>query len=284
MELTRGALLREAVARLKAAGVETASLDARLLLQDVLRVEATTLRAAPEAPISDEETSRFRDFLDRRVSGESVGRILGRREFWSLEFELSPETLEPRPDSETVVEAALAVWGDRPPPARLLDLGTGTGCLLLALLSEWKTSFGLGVDRSFGAAATAQRNAASLGLADRAAFVNGDWASALRGTFEMIVSNPPYIETETIAALGKTVRDFDPLLALDGGPSGLEAYRRLVPQTVSLLTPGGWLLLEIGADQAGAVTLLLAQAGLRAPSVRNDLAGRPRCVLAQKPH
>jgi release factor glutamine methyltransferase len=286
MELTtRGALLAEAIARLKAAGNVTASLDARLLLCAALRVEATALYAAPEASVGGEEASRFRALLERRLTGESVARILGRREFWSLEFRLGPDTLEPRPDSETLVEAALAAWAGRPTrPACILDLGTGTGCLLLALLGEWKSAFGVGVDRAFGAAQVAQENARRLGFGARAAFVVGDWGAALRGSFDLVVSNPPYIESDAIAGLDETVRGFDPRRALDGGATGLDAYRVLVPQAADLLTPGGWLVLEIGAAQASAVGDIAAAAGLTSLSVRHDLGRRPRCVLAQKPH
>lgn len=281
MELTRGVLLAEAIARLKAAGSETASLDARLLLCAALGIEPTAFYAAPETAVGSEEASRFRALLERRLNGESVGRILGRREFWSLEFRLGPDTLEPRPDSETLVETALGLWAGRPQPQRILDLGTGTGCLLLAMLSEWKTAFGVGVDRAFGAAKVARENALRLGFADRAAFLVGDWAAALDGRFDLIVSNPPYIESDSIAQLDRTVRDFDPRGALDGGVSGLDAYRALIPQAVPLLVPGGLLLLEIGAAQAEAVTAILSTSGFGQVTVHADLGQRPRCIAAR---
>jgi release factor glutamine methyltransferase len=281
---TRGEALRAAIARLRASGSDTASLDARLLLAAALGLDETALYAAPETPLDGEETKRVEDFIARREAGEPVGRILGRREFWSLSFALSPETLEPRPDSETLIEAALELWRGRAPPSPILDLGTGSGCLLLALLGEWKTSFGVGVDRSPGAAAAARANAQALGFGGRSAFLVGDWAAALCGPFPLIVSNPPYIETESVAALDRAVRDFDPIAALDGGASGLDAYRTLVPQAAARLAPAGWLVLEIGSTQVQAVRELVQDAGLRSVAVRADLGGRPRCVLAQKPH
>lgn len=283
MELTLGALLREAVTQLQAGACETPGLDARLLIEVALGLDATTLYAAPETPVDAEAASRVRALLARRLAGEPLGRIRGRREFWSLDFLLGPETLEPRPDSETLVEAALALWRGRAPPARLLDLGTGSGCLLLALLREWPGSFGIGVDYAFAAAAVARRNAVRLGMGARASFIVGDWAQALSGPFDLIVSNPPYIETAALARLPAAVKCYDPPRALDGGESGLAAYRALVPQASASLAAGGWLVLEIGATQAEAVGAILAASGFAAIGVRADLGGRPRAVSAQKP-
>jgi release factor glutamine methyltransferase len=211
---------------------------------------------------------------------EPLALILGRREFWSLDFAVSPATLIPRPESETLIEAALAAFANRAPPQRVLDLGTGTGCLLLAVLSEFSASFGIGVDRSAAAASLAARNAASLGMAGRAAFLCGDWASALAGRFDLVLCNPPYIASGQLGELMPEVSRYEPLSALDGGPDGYCAYRRLIPGLHRLLTPDGAALLELGAGQADTVAGLTREAGF-APAVRRDLSGIDRVLVLQ---
>jgi len=236
----------------------------------------------PDAPVPPAEAAAFAALLRRRLAGEPVSRIAGRREFWSLSFRLGSDTLDPRPDSETVAEAALAVLPERGAPWRLLDLGTGTGCLLLALLSERPAAFGIGLDRSPGAAATARDNARALGLAGRSAFVVGDWTAAIAGAFDLIVSNPPYIESGAIAGLEPGVREHDPRAALDGGRDGLDAYRAIVRDAPRLLRPGGALALEIGEGQGPAISQLLDAAGLVIVLRRHDLSGIERCLVAKK--
>ncbi|SMF33742.1 release factor glutamine methyltransferase [Tistlia consotensis] len=277
--ISLGAALATATAELAAAGVEGARRDARLLLADAAGLEPAAVVAWPERPLAGPARATFESHVRRRAAHEPVSRILGRREFWSLSFALSPATLDPRPDSETLVEALLAEVGDRQRPLRLLDLGTGSGCLLLALLSELPAAWGLGIDRAPAAAAAARRNAAALGLGDRAAFLAGDWAAALDGRFDLIVSNPPYIARDELAGLDPEVARHDPPAALDGGPDGLDAYRALAAALPRLLRPGGVAALEIGSGQAASAGAVLTAGGLPAPRLLSDLAGRPRGLL-----
>jgi release factor glutamine methyltransferase len=210
-----------------------------------------------------------------------LSRILGRREFWSLDFALNAATLDPRPDSETLVEAVLAELGERERPWRLLDLGTGSGCLLLALLSELPAASGIGLDLAPAAARQARANAAALGLADCAQFLADDWGKSLAARFDVVLSNPPYIASRVWEDLPREVKEHDPRLALDGGADALAAYRALLPQARRLLAPGGLLALEIGFDLEGAVEDLLLAGGLAPLACRRDLGGRPRVWLAR---
>ncbi len=209
-----------------------------------------------------------------------MSRILGSREFWSLDFALGPATLDPRPQSETLIEAVLARLEDRTAPRAVLDLGTGSGCLLLALISELPGAWGLGVDLDPAALGVARLNAAALGLGARTCFLAADWGAALVGRWDVILCNPPYVEAAEIGRLAPEVAAFDPWLALDGGDDGLAAYRRVVPHIGRLLTPSGLTALEVGADQAPAVTALLRQSGLHALDQTCDLAGVAHCILA----
>ncbi len=275
-ETSRVAARARAVDELAASGIETAALDARILVEEALGITATDLALRGAEPVGPAGAERLSAYLARRAAGEPVARIIGAWEFWGLPFGLSPETLVPRPDTETLVEAAL---GLRPEgPYRLADLGTGSGCILVALLTEWPRAFGVGLDRSYGALRTARANAARNGVADRAAFVAGDWAAALAGPFDIVVANPPYIASEVIAGLSGEVRDHDPRLALDGGPDGLDAYRTILAQVPRLLAPGGHLLVEIGYDQEEALRRL-ADAQDLSTQVRRDLASHPRVVV-----
>ncbi|TVR09966.1 MAG: peptide chain release factor N(5)-glutamine methyltransferase [Salinarimonadaceae bacterium] len=262
---------------LREAGADDPALDARILTLEAAGLDATAFARDPDAPLSAQAAARIADWTARRAAGEPVWRILGAREFRGLRFALSPATLEPRPDTETLVELALAEPAAGP-EARVLDLGTGTGCILLALLHELPDARGLGVDRSSEAAATARANARALGLADRAAFVVGDWGAALAGTFDLVVSNPPYIPDGDIDGLGREVREHDPRLALAGGADGLEAYRTILAQAPGLLAPGGALVVEYGVGQGESIRALAEAFGLERAGSARDLGGVERAA------
>ena len=221
----------------------------------------------------------FDTVLVRRLTHEPMALILGRQGFWTLDLEVSPATLIPRPDSETLIEAALAALPDRAGVRRVLDLGTGTGCLLLAALSEFPHAFGLGTDRRADAVALAARNATANGLAGRAVFACADWAAPIVGRFDLIFSNPPYIETTAIAGLMPGVVNFEPASALDGGADGLAAYRQIIPALPALLAPGGVAILELGQGQAAPVAEIAVRAGFARPETRADLAGIARASV-----
>lgn len=280
------ALLSEANRRLAAAGVEGPIRDARLLLEFATGIEIAQQIGHPGRQLSAEETAWFRQLVDRRAMREPMAQILGRREFWSLEFKVTRHTLDPRPDSETLVRAVLDRIGNRATPVRILDFGTGTGCLLLALLHELPNATGVGVEGSPPACEIAQENACALGLDGRATFRNRDWENGIRERFNIIISNPPYIPTGDLPALQPEVLHFEPHLALDGGPDGLKAYRRLLPATARLLLDGGLAAFEVGIGQADSVAAIGVAAGLRHIATMSDLGGVPRVVLWEKeqPH
>jgi release factor glutamine methyltransferase len=268
---------RKLAARFRDAGSQTAALDARYLVEGT--VAETPSALDPLAPLDPATLARLDDYATRRLAGEPVWRILGEREFWSLPFKLSPATLEPRPDSETIVEAALAQLGERRhEPVAILDLGTGTGCLLVALLSECRRAHGLGIDISDEACATATENAQRNSVGDRAVFRVGNWVEGLEQRFDLIVSNPPYIPAAEISGLDVGVRDHDPMRALDGGPDGLDAYRRLADGLPAVLAPEGAVVLEIGAGQEADVIAIMTKAGLDYRGRRHDLGGHARAL------
>jgi release factor glutamine methyltransferase len=274
---------RALTARFKSAGVDSAELDARLLVGAALKLDLTGLITSASRLVTDAEAAQIESFAARRLSGEPVARILGHKEFWGLPLKLSAETLVPRPDTETVVELALEIARESARPLRIADLGTGTGAILLALLSELPHAFGVGTDLSLDALATARQNAGELGLAARARFVACDYAKTLAGPFDLIVSNPPYIPSADIAGLAIEVRDHDPRSALDGGADGLDAYRALVPQAASLLASGGALVVEGGQGQSGQIEALMTAAGLVAGNpAKADLGGIPRAIAGRK--
>ena len=259
---------------------DTPRLDARLLLAHALGLNRNDLIRDPARAIDD---GVYRTLLARRLAREPLALIVGRREFWSLEFQVSPVTLVPRPDSETLIEAALAAFAGKPAPARVLDLGTGTGCLLLALLSEFPSAFGIGLDRGPAAAALAKANAAHLGMASRAAFLAGDWAAPLAGRFDLIVSNPPYIPSADIPLLMPEVAGHEPRSALDGGTDGYDAYRAIIADLNNRLAPGGIAVLELGQGQAISVVDIALESGLTA-TLRLDLAEIPRAIVLSRPN
>ncbi|MFM9859022.1 peptide chain release factor N(5)-glutamine methyltransferase [Pseudoxanthobacter sp. M-2] len=276
---TAGALLANARTRLRAAGIDTADLDARLLVASLLGLSAARLIVDGDRAVGEGEAERVSAAVSRRAAGEPVGRILGEREFWGIAFRLNEATLEPRPDSETIVEAALAACEGRDRPLRILDLGTGTGCLLVALLTEWPEASGIGVDLSPRALDAARANAEDAGVGARALFVQADLGRPVAAGLDLVVSNPPYIPSGDIAGLDREVRLHDPRLALDGGADGLDPYRRLLNWVGGALRPGGTVVLEVAPDGAGAVAGLGEDAGFSVLEVRADLAGRPRAVV-----
>lgn len=277
---------RTLAARLKSAGISEAELDARILLGAVLDLDLTGMIAQATRPLTPAEAALLAQYAQRRIAGEPVARIIGEKEFWGLPLQLAPATLVPRPDTETVVEFALELLragGDLDRRLRIADLGTGTGAILLALLSELPAATGMGTDISEAALHTAAANAVRAGLSARATFIACDYASGLSGPFDLIVSNPPYIRSAEIGGLAVEVRNHDPLTALDGGADGLDAYRALVPQAAGLLAPGAALVVEAGAGQSGQIEALMVAAGLTpAPSPKADLAGIPRAVAGHK--
>jgi release factor glutamine methyltransferase len=268
-----------AAQRLGEAGIERPQAEARILLEAATGRGRGQIIAFPEHKLDAAQSDRFEMFVSRRCTREPVSRILGHREFWSLNFAIGPATLDPRPDSETLVAAVLARIPDRNAAITLLDLGTGTGCLLLALLSELPQATGLGIDISAAARDIAAANAEALGLGAHAEFRLGDWARDISAQFDVIVSNPPYIESTAIDGLAPEVSRYDPRGALDGGVDGLSAYRALIPQAARRLKAGGLLALEIGAGQGGAIRGLAGDAGLTDRGSARDLAGIERCLL-----
>ena len=263
----------------RAAGRDGSDLDARLLVCAACGIDHLALVRDPDLPLC-EAAGTLADYAARRLVGEPVSRILGRREFWGLSFEISPDVLDPRPDTEGLVGAVLdALGGRRVEPQRLLDLGTGSGAILAALLHELPGAFGIGVDRSPEACHVAATNLRALGLDARSAVVCGSWTAPLAGTFDTVVSNPPYIPSRDMAGLDADVRDHDPHEALDGGADGLDAYRALLPGLCARLAPGGVGAVECGWNQGDAVAALFRKAGLAGVMVYRDLAGHQRVVL-----
>jgi len=288
----RGATLTIASARrawakkFRACGIDSPELDARILVGHALSLDHAALAAADARKLGVEEEHAIAALARRRLAREPIARIVGRKEFWSLPLCVDASTLAPRPETETIVEAALAsidAGGPRTRPLRIADLGTGCGAILLALLSELPNARAVGTDASAAALSVARDNARRLGLA-RARFVACDMAAALRGPFDLIVSNPPYIASADIAALAPEVRDFEPRRALDGGPDGLDFYRAIAAAAPALMTPGGVLIVELGAGQAQAVGAFFAGVGLAPMPPRPDLNGVPRALVARKGH
>ncbi len=270
-------LIDEAVRVLAASGVEDPSRDARKLLRHVVSSPSHLLDL--EMDVSSGATKAFKRMITERASHRPVAQITGTREFWGRDFIVTSDTLDPRPETELIIEMAL----ERSEGNRLLDLGTGTGCLLLTLLSELPHAKGVGTDVSNAALAVANKNAQSLGLKSRAAFVLSDWFSALSGHFDLIVCNPPYIPENEIASLAPDVREWEPHLALTPGKDGLSAYRTISQQADRFLADQGLLLFEVGAGQAREVADILVQAGLRIEAIGKDLGGIDRVVSARKP-
>ena len=275
---SRAAAVRRVTAALREAGAASAAVDARILVCAAALIDRGGLLRDPDLGLGAEARSRLGAYLARRSAGEPVSRILGQREFWGLDFEVTPAVLDPRPDTETLVSASLdyAVL----PQGRILDIGTGSGAIVGALLSQLPGLAGCAVDSSAAACRVARANLDRLGVGRRCLVVHGSWGCGCGShAFDLVVSNPPYIETETIAALDRDVRDYDPILALDGGPDGLAAYREITHDLPRLLAPGGTALLEVGAGQADAVSDIGRSHGLICRERRQDLSGIDRVVI-----
>ncbi len=278
----RGATVAQArralVQQFRAARIDSFELDARVLIGHALGLEHAGLAAAEKDKLADSVALQIEALAARRLAREPVARIVGGKEFWGLSFIVNRSVLVPRPETETVVELALSLV-DHAAPLRITDLGTGSGAILLALLSELPRARGTGIDISADALAIARANALRLGLADRADFALSDFA-ALEGRFDLVVSNPPYIASADIAYLAPEVREHDPRQALDGGADGLAAYRTIAAIAPRLLLPAGHLVVEIGAGQESAVSELFVQSGLATAAVRHDLSSVPRALSA----
>lgn len=283
---TVGDLLRHATAELRRAGIEDAGSEARRVLAAATGLSAARVLGWPESRLRSQDQCTFNAFLRRRKDREPLSRIVGSREFYGRSFTVTPATLDPRPDSETLIDTVLDLVrrdGSADVPLRILDVGTGSGCLLLTLLCELPNARGMGSDLSAGAVEIASRNAQQLGLGERACWRIADALDGIEGPFDILICNPPYIPTADITGLDREVSTFDPALAIDGGPDGLRLYRRLAPR-IPLVVPNGWAVLEVGCGQAKAVAGILSQSPFTIDPARiacfRDVAGIRRCVAA----
>ncbi|MGJ3231039.1 MAG: peptide chain release factor N(5)-glutamine methyltransferase [Oceanicaulis sp.] len=280
--MTRAEAVRDAAARLAAAGIEDARDEARRLLEHASDLSRAGLISAMGDVMPGEESERFAAALARRCAREPLSHILGAVGFWTLDLKVTRDVLTPRPDTETVVEAALASVTDRGAPLRVLDIATGSGAIVLALLSELPNATAVATDLSAAALAVARENAHTTGLSDRVTFTETSWADGVEGRFDLLVSNPPYIAGAVIDTLEPEVRDREPRLALDGGPDGLAPYSRLFAEARRLLQSGGVGVFEIGYDQGGAALALARAVGFADAALRRDLAGRERAVVFRR--
>ncbi len=254
--------------------------DIRLLMCKLLGYSNEYIVAHPEHELNPQEVSELEAAVERRELGEPIAKIIGEKEFWSLNFRVSKDTLDPRPDSETLIDAALASITNKTAALKILDLGTGSGCLLLSLLHELPNSQGVGVDISKAALAIAEHNATNLGLANRATFICNNWGQGIREKFDIVISNPPYLSAEDMENIAPEVGKYDPHIALDGGDDGLACYRTIASQLPLLMKPEGLATLEIGVGQADTVQQILKASGLKITDTLQDLAGITRCVTA----
>jgi release factor glutamine methyltransferase len=263
--------------QLEDANIDTASLDARIILKHILKIDETDLIANSDTEVSVSDSQLINTVLHRRINGEPISQIVGHKEFWSLDFKVTKDVLDPRPDSETLINAALSYFGDTP-PTLIADLGTGTGCLPIALLTEWPNCQAIAVDISEKALAVASENAKTHGVSDRIRFVQGSWAEPLNEKFDLVLSNPPYITSADIESLSVEVRKFDPILALDGGEDGLDCYKKIISSLKSIMKPHGICLLESGYNQDQDIARLAKDTGLSVNAIHPDLAGIARAV------
>jgi release factor glutamine methyltransferase len=276
-------VLAQAKERLQDVGVETAVLDSRVLLARAMNCEQTWFYTNPDAEVPDDDLFRFTEMLGHREQRIPVFHILGEREFWSRSFHVSSDVLTPRPDSETLIKAVLDHVSDQKNTLRVLDLGTGSGCLLLTLLAELPDATGTGVDVSEAALCVAKRNAEQLGSEDRVSWVRGEWEVDLDGAFDIVISNPPYIESRDLADLEPEVVTYEPRLALDGGADGLDAYRRILARVKDVMTDEAAVFFEIGCGQAETVAQIAYDEGLEQHVIRHDLSGAARVLSFVSP-
>lgn len=291
MMKTAGELIVSISEQLKGVGIDNPQLDAKFFVANVCEVDPASLYSGSSLEVSEDKEKIINSYVKRRLDKEPVFRILGKRGFWGLEFELSPETLEPRPDSETVIEAILENV-PRQKALDIIDMGTGTGCLLLSALSELPMAKGVGVDIANGAVETAMKNAQNLGLAEKCNIVNVNWSDVnfcdmvcgltQKGYFDVVIANPPYIPREDISLIGSEVKNYDPMRALDGGEDGLDAYRALSEKSAQLLKTGGMVFFEVGINQADDVRQMLEEKGFIECKTKKDLAHIDRCVFGIK--
>lgn len=279
MTRTRADLFTEARAAFTAAFFPDAAFDARVLVAGILGIETGDLVLRGDEVVGQDDIAKVEEGIRRRLVHEPVHRILGAREFYGLNLKMSRDTLEPRPDTEILVDTILSHISDKTAPLSFIDLGTGTGAICLSLLSQLPNSAGQATDISSDAVATAQSNASSLGLADRFHAFVSDWFADVQGQFDFIVSNPPYIATSIVAGLDEGVRGYDPLIALDGGHDGLHAYREIATHVANHLLPGGFVAVEIGFDQHDSVKRLFDAAGFLLVDAAKDLGGQDRVLL-----
>lgn len=284
--MTKGITVSEALdgaaGKLAKASPDTARLDASLLLAHTTGMERSLMVILPGKVLTNKQIEEFDSAVARRALHEPIAYIIGKKEFWSLDFYVTPDTLIPRPDSETLIEAALRRIKNRAGNTTILDIGTGTGCLLISLLKELPKASGVGVDINERALQVAKKNAQNLGVNERAEFLQSHWCDAIDRTFDLIISNPPYIAEMDQASLMQDVVGFEPHAALFAGPDGLDAYRALAPQMKKALNPSGMIVLEVGEHQALPVTALLQAEGLETELPEKDLAGIARCVIARR--
>ena len=275
---------KTAASALRRVGVKTPLLDARLLLQNVLGISYEELLTSAKRELSEKEIEKFDELISRRAKREPVSKILGEKDFWKYKFKVTKDTLDPRPDSETLIYAVKANQKDSEKEIKILDLGTGSGCLLISLLKEFPNSTGLGVDISFDALNVARENAEKLEVIDRVDFIQSNWLDNIEGRYDIIISNPPYIKKEAIAYLPAEVRLFDPLIALEAGKDGLKIYRELIPNIEKHLTIHGHCYFEIGKWQDHLVADIIKENGYKINSTTKDLAGVPRIIEFSKPY
>ena len=278
---TIGDAVRSITHHLEQAKIDEANSEARLIISYALGLTRSEIIHRNDEKLSENQITRCRSFAKRRSAREPMAYLIGEKEFWSLPFKVSPETLIPRPDSETLVDAVLDHARKAGTPKRLLDIGTGSGCLLAALLSEWPEATGIGIDNNEGAVSVARLNLDRLGLAERGEIVSATWPTYQpREEFDLVISNPPYIPTAEIRTLEPDVRDYEPLSALDGGPDGLEVHREVADQTRAVLKTRGLIAVEFGIGQSSYIQQIYCAAGFDSIHIHKDLNGTDRCLLA----
>ncbi|MEZ5690564.1 MAG: peptide chain release factor N(5)-glutamine methyltransferase [Rickettsiales bacterium] len=272
-------ILRQAVLNLQEERIQTASIDARVLLEHVLRVSREELLFSFDLLMDEEQYYYYQELLKKRVKGFPVAKLIGNRQFWGIDFSVNNYTLDPRPDSETVIESALAYIENRASVIRVLDLGTGSGCLLISLLSELPSASGVGVDCCDNALSVARKNAVSAGVADRVEFFRSNWCANVNDKFDVVLANPPYIPSAVIERLEPDVKDYEPMLALDGGSDGLSCYRDILKELPEFMNDGGIAVFEIGIGQEEDFGKIATGHGFDIAGFRKDLSGITRCVI-----